>query len=143
MEVPSSAGMESEGIDGDSCVGISSNMWWANVRGAVGQRINPGAIACFVGVLFGNERLVIPHVAVRDVRYIDWAELKRKGFEGVVFDKDNTLTVPYSLSLWPLLGSSLETCKALFGSNVAVFSNSAGNSRATLLEGKFLSSRMV
>lgn len=108
--------------------GILSNMWWFNFKAALGQRINLEGIACFVGVLSRNKQLVIPQVAVPDIRYIDWAEMKNKGFEGVVFDKDNTLTVPYTLSLWPSLASSLELCKSLFGSNIAVFSNSAGNS---------------
>lgn len=109
-------------------------MWWANLKGALGQRINLEGIACFVGVLSQNKQLVIPHVTVPDIRYIDWTELKNKGFEGVVFDKDNTLTVPYTLRLWPPLGSSLELCKSLFGSNIAVFSNSTGNFGVAILE---------
>lgn len=74
-----------------------------------------------------DKHLVIPDVAVPDIRYVDWAELKRKGFKGVVFDKDNTITAPYSLILWPPLGPSVELCKSLFGDNIAVFSNSVGN----------------
>lgn len=134
--------MKEKAVEVDSCSGILSNMCWANLKAALGQRINPEAIACFIGVLFGNKQLVIPHVSVPDIRYIDWAELKNEGFEGVVFDKDNTLTVPYTLSLWPPLASSLELCKSLFGSNIAVFSNSAGNSCAIHFE-KSLSSWMV
>lgn len=90
-------------------------------------------IVCSVGVFGRDRNLVIPHVAVPDVRYIDWAELKRNGFKGVVFDKDNTITVPYSLTLWPPLGSSLERCKSVFGNDIAVFSNSAGDSNLTQL----------
>lgn len=115
---------QSAGVDSRS--GILSNMWWVNLKAALGQRINLEGIACFVGVLSKNKQLVIPHVSVPDIRYIDWAEMKNRGFEGVVFDKDNTITVPYTLSLWPPLRSSLELCKSLFGSNIAVFSNSAG-----------------
>lgn len=107
---------------------ISSNMWWTDLRAAVGQRFNLEGIASSVGIISKDKHMVIPHVSVPDIRYIDWAELKRRGFEGVVFDKDNTITVPYSLSLWEPLRSSLEQCKSLFGNNVAVFSNSAGNS---------------
>lgn len=104
----------------------STNMWWTDLKAALGQRINLEGITCSIGILVKDRQLVLPHVSVRDIRSIDWAELKSMGFEGVVFDKDNTITVPYSLSLWPPLESSIEECKFLFGSNIAVFSNSAG-----------------
>ncbi|KAL3508979.1 hypothetical protein ACH5RR_028380 [Cinchona calisaya] len=101
-------------------------MWWVDLKAAIGQRINLEGISSSVRILAKDKHLVIPHVSVPDIRYIDWAELKRRGFKGVVFDKDNTITAPYSLSLWPPLGSSIEQCKSLFGDNIAVFSNSAG-----------------
>ncbi|KAI7754639.1 hypothetical protein M8C21_021507 [Ambrosia artemisiifolia] len=110
----------------ESRCGILSNMWWADLKGAVGQRINIEGLLFSVSVVTRNKNWVIPHVKVPDVRYIDWAALKRKGFEGVVFDKDNTLTVPYSLALWGPIAPSVESCKAVFGDKIAVFSNSAG-----------------
>lgn len=73
-----------------------------------------------------DNHLAVPHISVKDIRWIDWVELEKRGFKGVVFDKDNTLTLPYSLALWPPLESSLDSCKSVFGDNVAVFSNSAG-----------------
>ncbi|XP_027171109.1 uncharacterized protein LOC113770739 [Coffea eugenioides] len=106
--------------------GIFTNMWWVDLKAALGQRINMEGIASSVGIVAKDKHLVIPHVAIPDIRYIDWAELKRRGFKGVVFDKDNTITAPYSLSLWPPLESSVGQCKSLFGNNIAVFSNSAG-----------------
>lgn len=114
-------------IEADSRSGISSNMGWAELKAALGQRINFEGIACSFGIFSRDKQLAIPHVGVPDIRYIDWAELKNRGFEGVVFDKDNTITVPYSLSLWAPLAPTIEQCKSLFGSNIAVFSNSAGN----------------
>ncbi|KAK4484574.1 hypothetical protein RD792_007158 [Penstemon davidsonii] len=110
----------------DTHLDISSNMWWTDLKAALGQRINLEGITSSVGILSKDKHLVIPHVTVPDIRSIDWAELKNRGFKGVVFDKDNTITAPYSLSLWPPLGSSIEQCKFLFGNNIAVFSNSAG-----------------
>ncbi|KAL1567311.1 Phosphatidylglycerophosphate phosphatase 1, chloroplastic/mitochondrial [Salvia divinorum] len=101
-------------------------MWWADLKAALGQRINLEGIACAVGIMSKDQHLAIPHVSVPDIRYIDWAELKERGFKGVVFDKDNTITAPYSMSLWAPLGSSIEQCRSLFGDNVAIFSNSAG-----------------
>lgn len=114
--------------------GIYSNMWWGDLKAGIGQRINLEGIASSVGIMAKDKHLVIPHVAVPDIRYIDWAELKRRGFKGVVFDKDNTITAPYSLSLWPPLGPSVDLCKSLFGDNIAVFSNSAGNFHRAQLE---------
>lgn len=104
-----------------------ANMWWAELKAALGQRFNFGAIVCAAGVATKDRHLALPHVAVPDIRYIDWVELRKRGFQGVVFDKDNTITAPYSLALWGPLASSLEECKSVFGPNVAVFSNSAGN----------------
>lgn len=102
-------------------------MWWADLKAALGQRINLEGISCAVGILSKDNHLAIPHVSVPDIRYIDWEELKKRGFKGVVFDKDNTITVPYSLTLWAPLASSIQHCKSLFGDNVAIFSNSTGN----------------
>lgn len=102
-------------------------MWWTDLKAAVGQRINVEGIVSSVGVFVRDRHLALPHVAVRDIRCIDWNELHRRGFKGVVFDKDNTITAPYSLTLWPPLEPSIEQCKDVFGPDIAVFSNSAGN----------------
>ncbi|KAL5582598.1 hypothetical protein UlMin_015040 [Ulmus minor] len=122
--------------------GVFTNMWWADLKAALGQRLNFGAIVFSAGVLLKDRHLALPHVYVRDIRCIDWAELRRRGFQGVVFDKDNTITAPYSLALWPPLAPSIQHCKSVFGSNIAVFSNSAGlyeydhdGSKARELEG--------
>ncbi|KAL7590545.1 hypothetical protein Lser_V15G36821 [Lactuca serriola] len=113
-------------IRGESSTGNFANMWWADLKAAVGQRINVEGLLFSVSVITRNKQWVMPHVSVPDIRYIDWDALRRKGFEGVVFDKDNTLTAPYSLALWGPLASSVESCKSVFGNNIAVFSNSAG-----------------
>ncbi|KAI4319711.1 hypothetical protein MLD38_033280 [Melastoma candidum] len=105
---------------------ISPSMWWADFKAAFGQRVNLEGIVCSAGVFFRNPQLALPHVMVRDVGHVDWGELKRRGFKGVVFDKDNTITAPYSLKLWPPIAPSIERCKSVFGQNIAVFSNSAG-----------------
>nr|KYP74058.1 hypothetical protein KK1_006726 [Cajanus cajan] len=116
-------------------------MWWVDVKAALGQRINLEGILCSTMVILKDPKLALPHISVPDIRYIDWAELRRKGFKGVVFDKDNTITAPYSLKPWPPLESSLQCCKSEFGHDIAVFSNSAGlheydhdGSKARMLE---------
>ncbi|MCL7026712.1 hypothetical protein MKW94_000675 [Papaver nudicaule] len=101
-------------------------MWWTNLKAMLGQRLNIEGITSFVNVVTKDRNLGIPHITVEDIRWIDWGEMKRRGFKGVVFDKDNTLTLPYSLSLWSPLTTSLDQCRSVFGDNVAVFSNSAG-----------------
>ena len=92
----------------------------------MGQRINLEAILCSAVVVVKDPKLALPHISVSDIRYIDWAQLQRKGFKGVGFAKDNTITAPYTLTPWPPLGASLEQCKLVFGPDIAVFSNSAG-----------------
>ncbi|KAG7012037.1 GEP4, partial [Cucurbita argyrosperma subsp. argyrosperma] len=106
--------------------GFLTNMWWANLKSAIGQRLNIEGIICSASVITKDRHLALPHVVVPDVRYIDWGELQRRGFKGVIFDKDNTITAPYCLTIWAPLKSSLEQCKSVFGHDVAVFSNSAG-----------------
>lgn len=124
-QLPQTENQEAEEeIEGE---GISTNMWWAEMKASIGQRINVDGLVCALAVVTRDRHLVIPHVSVKDVRHIDWAELKKNGFQGVVFDKDNTITAPYSLALWAPLGSNIEWCKSVFGDNIAVFSNSAGN----------------
>ena len=53
--------------------------------------------------------------------------LRSAGFQGVIFDKDNTLTVPYKNELHPALLDTIQQCKETFGeSKVVIFSNTAG-----------------
>ncbi|KAF5481461.1 hypothetical protein F2P56_002110, partial [Juglans regia] len=113
-----------------------------DLKAALGQRLNLEGIVSSAMVVVKDRHMALPHVSVPDIRYIDWIELHRRGFKGVVFDKDNTLTAPYSLKLWGPLSSSLELCKSVFGPEIAVFSNSAGlyeydidGSKARELEG--------
>ncbi|CAI8597753.1 unnamed protein product [Vicia faba] len=112
--------------ENDTKSALFTKMWWFDLKAAFGQSINFEGILCSTMVILKDPHLALPHISVRDIRYIDWAALRRKGFKGVVFDKDNTITAPYSLTPWPLLESSLESCKSEFGQDIAVFSNSAG-----------------
>ncbi|KAL4577655.1 hypothetical protein LXL04_013766 [Taraxacum kok-saghyz] len=110
----------------ESSTGNFASMWWADLKAAIGQWINVEGLLFSVSVITRNKKWVMPHLSVRDIRYIDWAALRRKGYEGVVFDKDNTLTAPYSLALWGPLAASVESYRSVFGNNIVVFSNSAG-----------------
>lgn len=55
--------------------------------------------------------------------------MKNLGFEAVVLDKDNTVTVPYEMTLHSDVVESVGECKACFPGRVAVMSNSAGESQ--------------
>nr|XP_009418788.1 PREDICTED: uncharacterized protein LOC103998906 [Musa acuminata subsp. malaccensis] len=102
----------------------SSNWQWQR---ALGQLFNREGAASLLSVAASEPRLALPHLSVPDIRWVDWPALHRLGFRGVVFDKDNTLTAPYSLSLWPPLDPSFRLCRSAFtAGSIAVFSNSAG-----------------
>lgn len=103
---------------------VAMNFSW--LKQTLSQRFNPSGISSFADVASKDPRLALPQLAVPDIRHLDWSELRRLGFQGVVFDKDNTLTAPYSLSLWPALGPAFELCRSVFPGKIAVFSNSAG-----------------
>lgn len=53
--------------------------------------------------------------------------LKECGIKAVIFDKDNTLTPPYSFAMDHRTESTVRLCQDLFGyDHVVIFSNSAG-----------------
>ncbi|KAJ6631502.1 mitochondrial PGP phosphatase-domain-containing protein [Mycena sp. CBHHK59/15] len=63
----------------------------------------------------------------KDIRYLDFGALKRAGYRGVVFDKDNCLTLPNKDELVPDLQDAWDECRQTFGDdNVLIVSNSVG-----------------
>ncbi|KAL6066889.1 Phosphatidylglycerophosphatase gep4 mitochondrial [Balamuthia mandrillaris] len=98
-------------------------------RGKMGQSWNGGGVRTLVQVLAtGRQHLLCPHFKARDLGQIRWTRLREAGCRAVVFDKDNTLTAPYSPSVHPLVQSSFGECVSVFGKEgVVVFSNSAGS----------------
>ena len=94
---------------------------------AMVQSLNLAAIRTTVRVIFREPALALPHAHVRDISELDFAKLRAAGCRGVVFDKDNTLTAPYSNEVYPRLAGALRSCVEAFGADrVAVLSNSAG-----------------
>jgi len=78
-------------------------------------------------VIGGQKELAMPHVSVPDIRWVDWKGLKAAGFRACVFDKDNTITDPYALTIKPELQESMAECLEVFGRDqVSLLSNSAG-----------------
>ena len=75
-----------------------------------------------------NSIHILPHIETCDLRNVDWQYLKDEmKFMGVIFDKDNTLTLPYEKHVHPYAREALEACCNVFGKDmVALYSNSAG-----------------
>ncbi|TRM69042.1 mitochondrial PGP phosphatase-domain-containing protein [Schizophyllum amplum] len=85
----------------------------------------PGLLVPFH--LLVNPRLVLPSIAIKDIRQLDFHALRRAGYRGAVFDKDNCLTIPHKDHLVPELQDAWAECRAAFGpDHVLVVSNSAG-----------------
>ncbi|KAF4563179.1 hypothetical protein EYR40_007110 [Pleurotus pulmonarius] len=85
----------------------------------------PGLLA--PAQLLFKPRLVLPAVIVPDIRSIDFVQLRKAGYRGAVFDKDNCLTIPHRDTLVPELKDAWQECKRTFGNgNVLIVSNSAG-----------------
>lgn len=68
----------------------------------------------------------MPHILVRDIRWVNWGVLKAAGFKACIFDKDNTLCEPFALEIDPKLRASVEACREAFEGRLAIYSNSAG-----------------
>lgn len=115
--------LQPKGADSDVKDGVKleKTLW-----GKLGQRINIAAITFASQIILRDQNLAIPHVSVPDIRWIDWKALQERGFKGVIFDKDNTLTAPYALAVWPALAPALQECQSFFSGHIALLSNSAG-----------------
>ncbi|KAF7298855.1 Cytochrome P450 [Mycena indigotica] len=78
--------------------------------------------------LIFNPRIALPNLTVKDIRHLDFPALKKAGYRGAVFDKDNCLTIPHRDELVPELQEAWEDCRRTFGdANVLIVSNSAGS----------------
>ncbi|RUS34755.1 hypothetical protein BC938DRAFT_478750 [Jimgerdemannia flammicorona] len=68
-----------------------------------------------------------PQLYGKDVRHINFRQLKSSGFRALAFDKDNCLTAPYQSIIYPPFQDAWNECKEAFGEeNVVIVSNSAG-----------------
>lgn len=119
--------MNAGGSSPEPPIGAPSSMAGKSLLAKLGQSINVAGIAFSSKVILKERHLAIPHVSVPDISWIDWKALRAKGFEAVLFDKDNTLTAPYGQNVWPSLLESLEECRTAFDGRLALLSNSAGN----------------
>lgn len=91
------------------------------------QSVNSKAILTLASVI-RRPALLVPHLSVPSISHIDYHALKTfAGIEGVIFDKDNTLTAPYDEFVHPDASKGLQHVLEVFGKDrVAILSNSAG-----------------
>jgi len=62
-----------------------------------------------------------------DIRHLNFTALKKAGYRGAVFDKDNCLTHPHKDVVVPEIQEAWDECKRIFGDgNILIVSNSAG-----------------
>lgn len=89
------------------------------------QSFNGPALRAALRVL-SRPRLLLPTASVESIANISFKGLRECGIQGVIFDKDNTLTAPYELSIFPSLKEAFEEAKAEFAGKCVIMSNSAG-----------------
>ena len=74
-----------------------------SLLGKLGQSMNVAGISLFLKLAVSDASLAIPHIDCESIQDIDWFKLKKAGFTAVIFDKDNTLTIPYAAEVYPPL----------------------------------------
>jgi len=79
------------------------------------QGLNWQALLYTPYVMFLDQSLAIPHFSVKDISAINPEKLKERGFQGMVFDKDNTLTTPYVNEIYPGVKEAFANIKKVFG----------------------------
>jgi len=87
------------------------------------QSINiPGIISTFRAL--NNPRLLIPDIRAKNLNQVYPDYLRNNRIRNVLFDMDNTLSLPYEYSLYPDIADRFNEFRARF--RVAIISNSAG-----------------
>uniref|UniRef100_A0A7S3HZI1 Uncharacterized protein n=1 Tax=Favella ehrenbergii TaxID=182087 RepID=A0A7S3HZI1_9SPIT len=97
---------------------------------AFGQYFNWQGIRMFWSTLLVKRANFVPHVRAHSPAYVNYRKLHGLGIRHIVFDKDNTLTQPYTRDYFnkEIEHALLKECKEVFGeANVAILSNSAGS----------------
>jgi phosphatidylglycerophosphatase GEP4 len=90
------------------------------------QSWNLQGIKGFFGSLL-TPSLFLPHMVIPNISHLNIQQLQQKGIKFLVFDKDNTLTRPYELEIFPPFKERWAEILGAFGpQNVVIVSNSAG-----------------
>lgn len=84
----------------------------------------------FANAFLSHRNYFVPHMRCKSVADINYKALKAKGIKYIIFDKDNTVTLPYERRYADLgvKKSILDDCMDVFGKeHMALLSNSAGS----------------
>lgn len=73
--------------------------------------------------------LLRPDVRVPSIKNVDWPGLRKAGYNAVVVDKDNCVTVPHSDALFAPYTNAWAKLRETFPGRVLMVSNSAGSSK--------------
>ncbi|CAK9781312.1 hypothetical protein CC85DRAFT_312576 [Cutaneotrichosporon oleaginosum] len=73
--------------------------------------------------------LLRPDLRAPSIAQVDWAGLRAAGYNAVVIDKDNCVTLPHSDACFPAYTSAWANLKATFPGRVLMVSNSAGSAK--------------
>jgi phosphatidylglycerophosphatase GEP4 len=94
----------------------------------IGQYFNMDGILLNLKYVFKLHKIK-PDISVNSILDLDLIKLKNENnVKYIVFDKDNTLTMPYKIEIEKRLESKIEEFKKIFGEkNLAILSNSAGS----------------
>uniref|UniRef100_K3W758 Uncharacterized protein n=1 Tax=Globisporangium ultimum (strain ATCC 200006 / CBS 805.95 / DAOM BR144) TaxID=431595 RepID=K3W758_GLOUD len=89
--------------------------------------LNVRGVTEFCRAVVQKPHLLLPQISVKDLNDVSFQALKDRGFQGVIFDKDNTLTIPHHNEIAAHLQTPFDECRQVFGDRVLIFSNSAGS----------------
>ena len=90
------------------------------------QKFNLPAVSTYLYARCVNNSLLVPHYSVKDINSIDAKDLREKGIKAVIFDKDDTLTLPYVNKKHFSVEDKIKDFKEHFGNNLMIVSNCAG-----------------
>ena len=88
------------------------------------QSFNGPALRSILQII-QSPTLIIPSLSIQDINHLNLTDLHKIGIKGVILDKDNTITAPYSLQIHPRVKNALLRLQSSFP-NHAILSNSAG-----------------
>lgn len=93
------------------------------------QSVNFPALLELKNIIF-NRRMLIPTISLKSVADLDLDSLESLGIKYLVFDKDNTLSVPYGEKIHPSLDNKMNEIKShnIYKNSAAILSNSVGSS---------------
>ena len=94
------------------------------------QWFNPGAIKLTAEILLGikSRGLLRPRMRAQSIGEIDYEKLvSQENIRAIIFDKDNTLTLPYALKLDTATQKALRKCTAAGITIQYIVSNHAGS----------------